>query len=91
MTAGQHSLDENMRMHLIYTHQRTLASLAGRSYGELKDEHGTLTCPPAIGWCETCQDQRTGPHGAHPSQDVEASLYARQMAAQGIHPSQDRD
>jgi hypothetical protein len=38
-------LNENMRMHMIYTHDRTLEDLAGRSYDNLKAEHDTMDCP----------------------------------------------
>jgi hypothetical protein len=39
-------LHENMVLHLIYTHGRTLAAMAGRSYDDLKAEHDGLVCPP---------------------------------------------
>ena len=52
---------------------------------------GTGESAGGVQWCEACQEQRTGAHGAHPSYDEEARLYARELYRLGIHPCQDRD
>jgi hypothetical protein len=43
------ALHENMTMHLICTHGRTLGAVTGRTYDDLKAEHDALTCPPRAG------------------------------------------